>query len=265
LDSPPGGLPVSGPQSADFSSYTLPNTPPFTFGNILCSGSYVTISYYSEEITPLCIVKVDGVIISQTDTTYLTNNHIYTAKDYNPSTGEYTLIENTYSFDQVSYSFMSITSTQTLSTITITMNLVSKSSISFTVSDVDTQVSYDGTQAKAINIDHVQYSDRLYTDRTFNQAVTDLNSTSDGNTISFDGTANVTIPSPGVKGVLPVSNGGTGNTSLSDVIVGSANKLSITRTFTINIITGTAESPVTKTGTATFNGEQDPTITIDLR
>lgn len=56
---------------------------------------------------------------------------------------------------------------------------------------------------------------------------------------SFDGSSNIT---PGVTGILPVSNGGTGQTSLSSVTVGQSDKIKIgstyyTLSFSNNILT----------------------------
>ena len=76
-------------------------------------------------------------------------------------------------------------------------------------------------------------ADKLQTARTI---ITNLASTS---TASFNGTANVT---PGVQGILPVANGGTGNAD------GTVAKLTTARTFICNLETATVGS---------FNGSAD--------
>ena len=76
-------------------------------------------------------------------------------------------------------------------------------------------------------------ADKLQTARTI---ITNLASTS---TASFNGTANVT---PGVQGILPVANGGTGNAD------GTVAKLTTARTFICNLESATVGS---------FNGSAD--------
>lgn len=68
------------------------------------------------------------------------------------------------------------------------------------------------------------------------------------NAASFDGTANIT---PGVSGILPVANGGTGTNTLASVNVGSATKLQTGRTITTNLAS-TTTSP-TFDGSANIN------------
>ena len=71
---------------------------------------------------------------------------------------------------------------------------------------------------------------------------------------SFDGSANI---APGVSGILPVANGGTGKSSLADVIVGTAQKLQTARSLNV---TGTG-----LTGTAqTFDGSGNVSIPVTL-
>ena len=71
---------------------------------------------------------------------------------------------------------------------------------------------------------------------------------------SFNGTANVT---PGVTGTLPVGNGGTGQSSLANVIVGAAHKLQTPRFLNV---TGTG-----LTGTAQpFDGSGNVSIPVNL-
>lgn len=71
---------------------------------------------------------------------------------------------------------------------------------------------------------------------------------------SFDGSANI---APGVSGILPVLNGGTGKSSLADVIVGTAQKLQTARTLNVSGkgLTGTAQ---------TFDGSGNVTIPVTL-
>lgn len=89
---------------------------------------------------------------------------------------------------------------------------------------------------------------KLNTARTIQ---TDLASTK---AATFDGTANIM---PGVSGILPVTNGGTGKSSLADVIVGTASKLQSARSLNVSGtgITGTAQS---------FDGSGNVTIPISL-
>ena len=71
---------------------------------------------------------------------------------------------------------------------------------------------------------------------------------------SFNGTTNVT---PGVTGTLPVGNGGTGQSSLANVIVGAAHKLQTPRFLNV---TGTG-----LTGTAQpFDGSGNVSIPVNL-
>ena len=60
------------------------------------------------------------------------------------------------------------------------------------------------------------------------------------NAVSFDGSANVTTI--GVGGVLPVANGGTGQTVLSAVTVGKANTLSTARSLKVSLANPNAVS-----------------------
>lgn len=71
---------------------------------------------------------------------------------------------------------------------------------------------------------------------------------------SFDGSANI---APGVSGILPVLNGGTGKSSLADVVVGTAQKLQTARTLNVSGkgLTGTAQS---------FDGSGNVTIPVTL-
>lgn len=68
-----------------------------------------------------------------------------------------------------------------------------------------------------------------------------------GSAVSFDGSANVT---PGVSGILPIANGGTGN---SNGNAASATKLETARTFKTNLANGTA---------ASFNGTSDALLGV---
>lgn len=65
---------------------------------------------------------------------------------------------------------------------------------------------------------------------------------------TFDGTANIT---PGVSGILPVANGGTGSSSLANINVGTATKLQTARTISL---TGNA------TGSTSFDGSGNVSI-----
>lgn len=71
---------------------------------------------------------------------------------------------------------------------------------------------------------------------------------------SFDGSANI---APGVSGILPAANGGTGKSSLADVIVGTAQKLQTARSLNVagTGLTGTAQA---------FDGSGNVTIPVTL-
>ena len=81
----------------------------------------------------------------------------------------------------------------------------------------DTIVKRDSNGAAKLDITgNASTATTLSTARTI---ITDLASTS---TASFDGSGNIT---PGVSGILPVANGGTGQSSLDNVVVGKAKKI----------------------------------------
>lgn len=64
---------------------------------------------------------------------------------------------------------------------------------------------------------------------------------------SFDGTANI---APGVSGVLPVANGGTGQNNLDAVTVGKAKALNTARTINGTSFNGTSNITTAQWGTA---------------
>ena len=87
-------------------------------------------------------------------------------------------------------------------------------------------------------------ADTLTTGRTI---ITNLAST---NSATFDGSTNIT---PGVSGILPVANGGTGSSSLNSITVGNAKTadvLTTGRSITTNLAS---------TQSANFNGSKDIT------
>lgn len=65
--------------------------------------------------------------------------------------------------------------------------------------------------------------------------------------VNFDGTANI---SPGVSGVLPVANGGTGQNNLDAVTVGKAKALNTARNINGTAFNGTASITTAQWGTA---------------
>ena len=83
----------------------------------------------------------------------------------------------------------------------------------------------DMTVGNATNANLAAQATKLATGRTIR---TNLGSTA---APSFDGTANVT---PGVTGILPVANGGTGKTDLANVTVGNAAKVANALTVMVN-------------------------------
>lgn len=77
-------------------------------------------------------------------------------------------------------------------------------------------------------------ADRAVKLETARSVRTNLASTS---AVNFDGTANIT---PGVTGVLPVANGGTGQNNLDLVVVGKAKALNTARSVRINLASTSA-------------------------
>lgn len=101
--------------------------------------------------------------------------------------------------------------------------------------------SWSAWRQLALTTDNVASATKLQTPRTVR---VNLASTS---TASFNGTADIT---PGVAGILPIANGGTGNTT------GTATK--VTNSFILKINSGTTEG----TSLYTFNGSAAKTLDI---
>ena len=126
---------------------------------------------------------------------------------------------------------------------TIQTNLASTNSATFNGSANITPgvsgilaVTNGGTGSNSLNsitVGNAKTADVLTTGRTIQ---TNLAST---NAATFNGSTNVT---PGVSGVLPVANGGTGTNDLENINVGSATKLKTARTITTNLASTTAGS-----------------------
>lgn len=131
----------------------------------------------------------------------------------------------------------------------ITTNLASTQSATFDGSkDVTPGVSgvlpvaNGGTGSNDLSKVNVGSATKLQTARS---VTTNLASTT---AASFDGTANIT---PGVSGILPVANGGTGSNSLANINVGTATKLQTARTISL---IGNA------TGSTSFDGSGNVSI-----
>lgn len=104
---------------------------------------------------------------------------------------------------------------------------------------------YPKTRAAQV-VDFVETVDKInsgstYKLKTARTIITNLNSTT---AASFNGTSNVT---PGVTGILPAENGGTGTNDLSKVTVGNANKAGF-------LVPQNNDTFKNNTGTFTFDG-----------